>query len=79
MEKQTLFTETVKAEGRTFFFDLKEASNGKPYLCITSSHKNKEGAYEKTRIFIFEDGFEQFSDALANAMKSYAESTAAAA
>jgi len=79
MEKQTFFSETVKTEGRTYFFDLKEASNGTPYLCITSSQKNKEGAYDKTRIYIFEDGFEQFSDALAKAMKSYSESAATAA
>lgn len=72
MEKQMLFTETVKGESRTYFFDLKEASNGKPYLCINESSKNKEGEFQRHRTFIFEEDFEKFSAALANAMKAYA-------
>lgn len=79
MEKQTLFTETVKASNCIYFFDLKEAKNGKPYLCITSSQKKEEGEYEKKRVFIFEEDFDSFSSALANAMDAYAEKEKAAA
>lgn len=79
MEKQTFFTETVKASNCIFFFDLKEAKNGKPYLCITSSEKKEEGDYEKKRLFIFEEDFDPFSAALANAMKTYAEKAEAEA
>ncbi|TXB63017.1 DUF3276 family protein [Phaeodactylibacter luteus] len=73
MEKQVLFTETVKCEGRTYFFDLKEASNGKPYLCISSSSKNKEGEFERNRIFIFDGDFERFAQAIASSMEAYAK------
>jgi hypothetical protein len=79
MEKQTLFTETVKASNCIYFFDLKEAKNGKPYLCITSSEKKEEGDYEKKRVFIFEEDFNSFSSAVANAMDAYAKKTEAAA
>ncbi|MBV6653723.1 MAG: DUF3276 family protein [Mameliella sp.] len=73
MEKQMLFTETVKGESRTYFFDLKEASNGKPYLSITETSKNKEGEFERRRTFVFENDLEKFSSAVANAMKAYTE------
>ena len=79
MEKKTLFTETVKASNCIYFFDLKEAKNGKPYLCITSSEKKEEGDYEKKRVFIFEEDFNSFSSAVANAMDAYAKKTEAAA
>lgn len=79
MEKQTLFTQTVKASNCIYFFDLKKASNGKPYLCITGSEKNEEGDYEKKRLFVFEDDFNAFSEALANAMENYAGKEKAAA
>lgn len=79
MEKQTLFTETVKASNCIYFFDLKEAKNGKPYLCITSSEKKEEGDYEKKRVFIFEQDFNAFSAAVANAMDAYAKKAEAAA
>ncbi|MCI4648642.1 DUF3276 family protein [Phaeodactylibacter sp.] len=72
MEKQVLFTETVKGEGRTYFFDMKEASNGKPYLCITEASKNKEGEFQRNRTFVFEEDFEKFASAVANTMKAYA-------
>jgi|AntRauTorckE5430_2_1112549.scaffolds.fasta_scaffold17898_1 hypothetical protein len=72
MEKQMLFTETVKGEGRTYFFDMKEASNGKPYLCISESSKNKEGEFERHRTFVFEEDFEKYATAVANAMEAYA-------
>ncbi len=73
MEKQMLFTETVKGESRTFFFDLKEASNGKPYLCINESSKDKEGDFKRSRIFVFEEDFEKFASAVANTMEAYAK------
>ncbi len=79
MEKQNLFTETVKTESNTYFFDLRQASNGKPYLRITTSKKNQEGEYERIRMFVFEEDFEAFSGAVANAMKAYTEKAEAAA
>ena len=79
MEQQNLFTETVKIESNTYFFDLRKASNGKPYLRITTNQKNQEGEYERIRMFVFEGGFEAFSGAVANAMKAYAEQAETAA
>lgn len=55
MEKTLLSSEIIKGNARTYFFDIKKASNGKPYLLLTESKKNKEGGYEKARIIIFQD------------------------
>lgn len=64
MEKKNLFSETLKGAGRTYFFDLKEASNGNPFLCITESRKNQQGEYEKVRLYLFSEDFEKFSELL---------------
>jgi hypothetical protein len=72
MEKQVLFTETVKGASRTYFFDLKESSNGNPYLSITETSRNQEGEYQRHRTLVFEKDFEKFASAVANTMKAYA-------
>jgi hypothetical protein len=64
MEKKNLFSETLKGAGRTYFFDLKETSQGKPYLIITESHKNQQGEFEKVRLYLFSEDFEKFGEML---------------
>ena len=80
MEKQLLFTETIKGEMRTYFLDMKEARNGKPYLSICESSKVKDkDEFERNRILIFEADFEAFASGVAKAMEAYAKLEPAAA
>lgn len=80
MEKQVLFTETIKGESRTYFVDLREARTGKPYLNICESSKRKDkDEYENNRILVFEGDFEAFASTIAKAMEAYAKLEPAAA
>lgn len=54
-------TKTLKRGKRTYFFDLKEASNGNKYLRITESRFVKEGEARKRNTFtLFKDDIEGF-------------------
>lgn len=56
-----IISKTVKAGGRTYFFDVKEAKNGKPYLTISESRFSKEGQEPvRNRIFVFPETAEEF-------------------
>lgn len=64
-----IFSQTVRAGKRTYFFDVKATRNNDYYLTITESKKrfNKEGKqyFEKHKIFLYKEDFEKFSDGLA--------------
>lgn len=63
MEKKSLFTTMTKGKARTYFFDIREASNGTPYISICESHKKKdEDGYERNRVLLFADDFDNFMD-----------------
>jgi fructose-1-phosphate kinase PfkB-like protein len=64
MERKLLFTETLKAGGRVYFFDLREGNDGRAQLTITESAKNQQGEFEKRRLLISSEDFEPFSEAL---------------
>jgi len=56
-----LESKTVKAGGTTYFFDVKTAKDGKPYLAITSSRlKGDEGQRERATVFVFPDHAQDF-------------------
>lgn len=64
MSKTSLFSEMVKASDRTYFMDVKAASNGTNYVTITESKKAKEGDnYENNRILIFQNEVPRFKEA----------------
>lgn len=64
MSKTSLFSEMVKANDRTYFMDVKSASNGTNYVTITESKKAKEGDnYENNRILIFQSEVPRFKEA----------------
>lgn len=70
MSKNALYSETVKANFRTYFFDLKESEKGNTYLTICESRLNKEsGEYEKVRIRVWDKDFGQFAEALSRAVE----------
>lgn len=58
-------TRMVKASGRTYFFDLKEAQNGKKYLVLTESRRAKDGEeFLRSTIILFPEHAKEFSNAV---------------
>jgi len=57
----------VRAGSRTYFFDLKETKDKKPFLVITESRFMGEGKdHERTSMLIFQDHVKEFSKAISN-------------
>ncbi len=63
-----LFTRKVAAGSRTYFFDVKESSEGAKYLKISES-RNKGDSFERHRIMIFEEDIFAFNVALQEAIR----------
>jgi hypothetical protein len=59
--RKELFKEKVTAGSRTYFFDVKEASNGNRYLVINESKKVGD-KNEYSRIMIFENQIPAFTE-----------------
>jgi hypothetical protein len=56
---------TIKAGAKTYFLDIKETKEGKPYLMITESRFKGEGEErERSTIIVFKDNAQTFSEAL---------------
>ena len=76
--RQEIFSQTVRAGKRTYFFDVKATRNNDYYLTITESKKrfNKEGKqyFEKHKVFLYKEDFEKFSGGLTEVI-SYITST----
>ena len=54
----------LKASGRTYFLDLEETSEGKPYLRITESRKGQGDKFERNSINVFPEDADAFSEAV---------------
>lgn len=68
-ERQEIFSRTVRAGKRTYFFDVKSTRAGEYYLTITESKRrfnNDQGKffYEKHKLFLYKEDFEKFSNGL---------------
>jgi hypothetical protein len=60
----------VKAGAKTYFFDLNDTKDGKPYLIITESRfKGEEGQRERASILVFPEHAEKFSKAVSEMTK----------
>ena len=58
-------SETIKAGAITYFFDIKETKDGKPYLLITESRFKGEGKErERKTIFVFPEQADEFAKAV---------------
>ena len=64
-----LFSRTVKAGQRTYFVNVKEASNGNKYLTITESKRVEKDKFERFRIMVFQDKVGAFVEALYEAQQ----------
>ncbi len=61
-----IFTKTIRAGKRTYFFDVKCTRNNEYYLTITESKKkfSNDGnfRYEKHKLFLYPEDFEKFTE-----------------
>lgn len=64
-EREEIFSKTMRAGKRTYFFDVKATKGDDYYLTITESKKrlDKSGSkmiFEKHKIFLYKEHLEQF-------------------
>jgi len=68
-ERDEVFSQSVRAGKRTYFFDVKSTRSDELYLTITESKRcfNSETNkffYEKHKIFLYKEDFEKFKEGL---------------
>lgn len=61
-------TISFKVGSRTYFLDMKESEEDKKYLILTESRKLKNGDFKRNHIMLFEEGFEDFLEAVSRAI-----------
>jgi len=80
-ENGDLFSKSVRAGKRTYFFDVKSTRGNDYYLTITESKKRfgEDGKffYEKHKIFLYKEDFEKFLDGLNEAVNHIRENAPA--
>jgi hypothetical protein len=67
--REEIFSRTVRAGKRTYFFDVKSTRSEEHYLTITESKRrfnNENGKffYEKHKLFLYKEDFEKFANGL---------------
>ena len=71
-EREEIFSKSVRAGKRTYFFDVKTTRRNDYYLTLTESKKrfNRDGRFyfEKHKIFLYKEDFEKFIDGLTEAI-----------
>lgn len=56
-----LASESLKTGGRTYFFDIKEAKSGRPYLMVTETRFSKSsGQRERSNLIFYPEGIRDF-------------------
>jgi hypothetical protein len=65
-QREDIFSKSVRAGKRTYFFDVKSTRSNDYYLTITESKRRMgdDGSpiYEKHKIFLYREDFEKFLD-----------------
>jgi hypothetical protein len=68
MDREEIFSKSVRAGKRTYFFDVKSTKGNDYYLTITESKKRfgEDGKffYEKHKLFLYKEDFEKFTEGL---------------
>lgn len=66
--KSEIYSKSVRAGKRTYFFDVKRTRNDEYYLIITESKRkfSEDGSYryEKHKLFLYPEDFEKFTGSL---------------
>ena len=70
--REDVFSRSVKAGKRTYFFDVKSTRDKELYITITESKKRFDNAlakfvYDKHKIFLYQEDFEKFMNGLQDA------------
>ena len=74
-ERDEIYSKSVRAGKRTYFFDVKATRNNDYYLTITESKKvfeengSGQASFEKHKVFLYKEDFDKFSDGLDEAVK----------
>lgn len=72
-QKEELYSQSISAGKRKYFFDVKETRGGDKFIVIAESRKlfdNNTGNvyYEKNKMFLYKEDFEKFQKGLQNAL-----------
>ena len=71
--RNEIFSKSVRAGKRTYFFDVKSTRSGDHYLTITESKKkfDQDGNFhfEKHKIFLYKEDFDKFKDGLSEVVE----------
>jgi hypothetical protein len=69
---EEIYSNSIRAGKRTYFFDVRQTRNGELFLTITESKRimKDEGdfQYEKHKIFLYKEDFEKFANGLNEAL-----------
>ena len=73
-DREEIFSRTVRAGKRTYFFDVKSTIGDEFYLTITESKRrfnNEQGRffYEKHKLFLYKEDFDKFNLGLSDAIE----------
>ncbi len=67
-DRDDIFSKSVRAGKRTYFFDVKSTKQNEYYLTITESKKrfgeDGNSHFEKHKIFLYKEDFEKFAEGL---------------
>ena len=76
-QKDEIFSKSVRAGKRTYFFDVKSTRGNDLYLTVTESKRryNDDGTfrYEKHKLFLYKEDFEKFMDGFNEALDKIKE------
>ena len=68
MEREEIFSKTLRAGRRTYFFDVRSTKAGDYYLTLTESKKftNDDGSfhYKKHKIYLYKEDFDDFNSSM---------------
>ncbi len=71
VEQEEIYSQTMRAGRRTYFFDVRETKAGDYYLTITESKKfsSEDGSFyfKKHKIYLYKEDFEEFTEKLQKA------------
>lgn len=78
LPRDDIYSKSVRAGKRTYFFDVKSTRSNELYLTITESKRrfNQQTGkffYEKHKLFLYREDFEKFQDALQEVYKAIDE------
>jgi hypothetical protein len=61
---ESIYSKTIRAGGKTYFFDIRETQSGDRYLQITESRLKEEGGRYRSNIVVFKEYLNEFCQAL---------------